>query len=236
MNLRERFNRDGYVVVPDVVRDIEGAVTRLSPTLHNIFNQDIDKYKSCLSMLAKSKAVNDLFSRRRVIEIVNELGIDQISFPSQPVLHVMSPDLKIPKGYYGTDAHQDWPSVQGSLDMITVWIALTNVDDFPIEIIPGSHLKGLRKGKSNGSVLKIPAKDKDFIPLTCKQGDAIFLSGFVIHRTGKGNGLRAAVSQRFDNINEPTFFNRLYPCAQKRIVDREVKWKPTLKQIQDIYA
>lgn len=236
MNLREQFNRDGYVVVPDMVRDIKDQVDTLVHYIYVEFPRGPEKYIGLLSIIAKSKFVHELFSRRRVVEEIRALGIHNYSFPSQPVLHVMSPDLKIPGGYHGTEAHQDWPSVQGSLDMITVWIALTDTDHFPIEVIPGSHLKGLREGKSNGSVLKVAAKDKDFVPLKCKAGDAVFLSGFVIHRTGKSEGFRMAVSQRFDNIDESTFYERNYHCAQKRIVEREIKWKPTLKQIRDIYV
>lgn len=247
MNLSEQFNRDGYVVVRDLVRDLDTVKDEilsltgffsfgLEQGFKNLFDYKIDNYKSFLSLSTKLRVVQDLFSRRRVLDIAEDLGIKNVSYPSQPVLHVMSPDLKIPKGYYGTEAHQDWPSVQGSLDMITVWIALTDIDHFPIEVIPGSHLKGLRKGKSNDSVLKVAAKDKDFIPLKCKAGDAIFLSGFVVHRTGKGDGFRMAVSQRFDNVDEPTFYKRGYPCVQKRVVDRTIKWEPTVKQVRDIYA
>ncbi|QTN30431.1 phytanoyl-CoA dioxygenase family protein [Rhodoferax sp. AJA081-3] len=39
--------------------------------------------------------------------------------------------------------HQDYWSVQGSLDGVVVWMPLVDVDkeNFPLEVIPQSHLK-----------------------------------------------------------------------------------------------
>lgn len=151
-----------------------------------------------------------------------------------PVMHVMSESLKIPDGYWGTEAHQDWASTQGSLDTTTVWIPLTPTkDNFSLEVIPGSHRHGLLDGVTSGSVLKVEAEG-EFIPLDIGFGDVILMSGFLVHRTGKGNGLRIAVSMRFENVCEHTFIGRGYPSAQKRTVDREILWKPTKEQVQNV--
>ena len=234
MSLRENFNRDGYVkksfpediIIPEWWNEIMFART---------FKEG--SYTAFLRMAAKSLRVQKLFIGV-VTDFLEYLGVNPISIIEQPVLHVMSPALRIPDGYYGTAAHQDWPSTQGSLDCVTVWIALTDAGagNFPLEVIPGSHKRGLLDGKMNGSVLEVEAEDKDFVSLECKAGDVIFMSGFLIHRTGKGAGFRVAVSQRFDNAAESTFIERGYPCAQKRVVDREIKWKPTVEQVKAIYA
>ena len=34
------------------------------------------------------------------------------------------------------------------------------------------------------------------------------------------------MSMRFENVLEPTFIERGYPCAQRRVVDREITWRP----------
>lgn len=258
MNLREQYNRDGYVVVkPNPLEGCEPEETlyvfaeildffRLSripdampeylfSIMKTLFDYDIDRYMATLSLCAR--AHQEYFTHMRLVESIEDLGL---KFPVglSPVMHVMSSELHIPNGYYGTAAHQDWPSTQGSLDSVTVWIALTDagIGNFPLEVIPGSHKQGLREGKLNGSVLEVDADDRDFIPIECKAGDVVFLSGFTVHRTGKGNGFRVAVSQRFDNADEPTFIERGYPCAQKRIVDREIRWRPTVEQVQKVFS
>lgn len=237
MTLREDYNRDGYVVVSDPY----GPFIPLEygeKEFKEIFDEGMNSYISFLSAHAKSSVIQKRFLADDIKYDLKSLGLINTFIIGQPVLNVMSPALRIPDGYYGTAAHQDWSSTQGSLDCVTVWIALTDagIGNFPLEVIPGSHRSGLLDGEMNGSVLEVDADEKEFIPIECKAGDVVFLSGFTVHRTGAGTGLRVAVSQRFDNAAEPTFIERGYPCAQKRVIDREIKWKPNIKQVQKIYA
>lgn len=235
MTLRDDYNRDGYVVVKKLLIPFWLSPEYEDYNLQDVFDSDINKYISQLSMMAK-----DFRLQKFILEadLFLCLGIERPVIISQPVLHVMSPKLRIPDGYYGTAAHQDWPSSQGSLDSMAVWIALTDAGtgNFPLEVIPGSHKLGLLDGKMNGSVLEVECDEKEFTPIDCKAGDVVFLSGFTVHRTGAGSGFRVAVSQRFDNADEPTFIERGYPCAQKRVVDRSISWKPTVEQVKKIFA
>lgn len=232
--LREQYKKNGYVKC-----SFENDITNPNwneLSFRKLFNDGIEYYTSWLKMASKEIFLQELFLDD-VADFIEYLEIKPIIIISQPVLHVMSPSLRIPDGYYGTESHQDWPSTQGSLDCVTVWIALTDatVGNFPLEVIPGSHKRGLLEGNVNGSVLEIEADDKEFVPIECKAGDAIFFSGFIVHRTGKGNGFRVAVSQRFDNASEPTFIERGYPCAQKRVIDRTINWKPTVQQVNEVF-
>ena len=78
-----------------------------------------------------------------------------------------------------TGAHQDWASTQGSLETNTVWIPLTNTkNNFPLEVIPGSHKLGLLDGKENGSVLEVEC-DGEFKSIDAEFGDAVQMSGFL---------------------------------------------------------
>jgi hypothetical protein len=234
MTLREDYNRDGYVVVRNLFDSNQEPYEEL---FKFSYNRGAQYYVGFLRKESKRVDTQLLFLDEVIIITLFRLGIEIGNIIEQPVLHVMSQNLRIPNGYYGTEAHQDWSSTQGSLDCITVWVAMTDcaIGNFPLEVIPGSHKQGLRDGKVNGSVLEIESDDKDFVPLECKAGDVIFMSGFLIHRTGKGDGFRFAISQRFDNAAEPTFIERGYPCAQKRVVDRDIKWKPTVDQIRAVF-
>lgn len=235
MTLREQFNKAGFLVVKKGVRVPAKSFTFTESVLASKLSQSVHNYANYMQLIAHN--VNTVSMLSKMITVVGNELIDRPSMVGLPVLHAMSPRLKIPDGYYGAAAHQDWPSVQGGLDMVTVWIALTDagIGNFPLEVIPGSHKRGLREGKPNGSVLEVEADDKDFIPIECEAGDVVFLSGFTVHRTGNGTGFRLAVSQRFDNATEPSFIERGYPCAQKTVVDREIKWKPTVGQVRAVY-
>lgn len=235
MSLREDYNRYGYVKVQNVFDTLHDWDEKI---FKPAYDKGVEHYVGFLRKESKRVDFQILFLIPNIIENLFRLGIEIGNIIEQPVLHVMSPALQIPGGYHGTVAHQDWPSTQGSLDCVTVWVALTDagIGNFPLEVIPGSHKSGLLDGKMNGSVLEVEADEKDFAPIECKAGDVVFMSGFTVHRTGVGNGFRVAVSQRFDNANEPTFIERGYHCAQKRVVDREMKWKPTLEQVRSIYV
>ncbi len=231
MTLREDYNRDGYVIVSECV-DLPYMVDDEN-TLKSLLDKNVGNYIGYLAASSKSIEIQRMFLATNLLEHIIHAPV----ITEQPVLHVMSPNLRIPNGYYGTEAHQDWASTQGSLDCVTIWIPFHDTkDNFPLEVIPGSHLQGLRDGKMNGSVLEVEADDKDFIPIQCEAGDAVFLSGFLVHRTGKKGTFRVAASQRFDNANDPTFIERGYPCAQKRVVDRAISWKPSVGQVRAAYG
>lgn len=141
----------------------------------------------------------------------------------------MADDLRVPDGYFGLGAHQDFPSVQGSLDAVIVWIPLTNVtsESYPVEIIVGSHLRGQLPMVGSGAApweLQPEAIAGDtFTPVCADVGDVVFLSVFTVHRSatvGAKGAHRIALSTRFDNANEPTFVERGYPCAYERSVHR----------------
>ena len=108
--------------------------------------------------------------------------------------------------------------MQGSLDGIIVWLPLFDVgmDNFPLEIITKSHRLGLLPSTDHpfGHQLEEGIiKESDFAPLPLRQGDAVFFSGFLVHRTGARGGdlVRIALSFRFNNVCEPNFVARHYP-------------------------
>lgn len=219
---------------------------KLFHLMKQLFDKDISKYKKTISVLSRLFSVQRLLTNNKVIEKLEDIGLKDLVIPTGPVVHIMSESLKIPGGYYGQGAHQDWTSMQGSLDAVIVWIPLVNIDCnlYPLEVIPGSHKEGLRKGEIEEFYYKINTSEyneKDFIPVEVNVGDVIFMSCWTIHRTGlngRKNDVRLGCSIRYENINEPTYIERGYPTAYKRSVDRELFDEdfPSINDVNNIFS
>lgn len=206
------------------------------------YNQDI--YISTLKVISKLKSVYDILLSFNILKICNLLSIEMPMFHSSPVFHILSNKLKIKDGYQGIGVHQDWPSLQTSLNTITVWIPLMDIDKtlFPIDVIPKSHLFGLCKGKPSTHLYEINEntyKNHEFISLEVNQGGAIFMSNFLLHKTGMTNTdqLRMAISWRYEDALEPSFAERNFPFAQTRIIKRElfIEDFPSVDLVKSIY-
>jgi ectoine hydroxylase-related dioxygenase (phytanoyl-CoA dioxygenase family) len=160
--------------------------------------------------------------------IARALGFEAVTSPTTPVLHVQSDSLRVPDGYFGFAPHQDWSSIQGSLDSFVMWMPLVEVgvERFPVEFLPGSHLRGLLPGRIVTGALEVAPEhlEGEWTRIATRPGDAVMFSTFTVHRTAvEGcSGLRLALSTRFENSAEPTFVARGYPCAYRRTVEREL--------------
>jgi ectoine hydroxylase-related dioxygenase (phytanoyl-CoA dioxygenase family) len=124
----------------------------------------------------------------------------------------MDEDLVVPGGYHRSPPHQDWRSIQGSLDNVVMWIPTTPIRGTGLEVVRGSHRAGL-----------LPTVEHKMTPavehagpweaIDCDPGDVVVFSSFLVHRTSeKSDGLvRIALSTRFNNAAEPTFVERGFP-------------------------
>jgi hypothetical protein len=251
---RARYNEEGFFIFRDVVDRgaIEEIVTeigqvfcdqlrmlgidpeagRLSPqqAMKRLFDLNLKRYLAATSVLARLAGVGRLLHSEPIWKVVQRLGCRRAAIPTHPVTHLMSPDLQIPDGYYGLEPHQDWPSLQGSLDAFVVWVPLVDIDAGmnPLELIPRSHRNGLMKAEvgQNESVIDPRLfRESDFIPLEVRAGDVAVLSSFTVHRSskvGRTGAVRLACSTRYENMEERTYAERGYPSAYKRSIHRDL--------------
>jgi hypothetical protein len=216
----------------------------LHRNMQRLFAADRDVYLAAVRHLNKLLSVQQLLVHEKILSVTAELGLALPSVPTGPVVSIMSDKLRIPGGYFGLAPHQDWTSMQGSLDAVVVWTPLTRVarKNFPLELIPGSHVRGVWDGDNTDSAREIRPdlyQDGDFVPLEARPGDVAFLTSFTVHRTGTRRGarecagLRIACNSRLENSAEPTFARRHFPCAYKRSVERELITPgfPTAEQV-----
>jgi len=222
----------------------ESSAETVHADLQTLFKHDIKIYLATLTLCAKLVSLYELHVHPAVRDFVKAIGITLPVFQTAPVMHLMSKALKIPGGYQGFGVHQDWPTLQGSLDTVTLWIPFIDVDEnlFTMDIIPGSHKAGLLPYTRQNHIFEVDAahyQEADFIPMVAKRGDIVFMSSFAIHRSSlRGDHrLRVSTSMRYENAAEPHFIARRYPFAQKRsvITDLITPDFPTAGQVQGIY-
>lgn len=265
------YKRSGYLVAKNILPEAQiaeihheiarillGQIRYLDPGTHMstsgnsvyellraLFKKDQGRYLACLRLIARLYSLQSLMMHPAILAYTKALGIEMPVMQSRTVFHVMANQLKFPNGYFGFDVHQDWPSLQSSLDMITVWIPLVDVDAelFPIEVIPGSHLNGLVKGGVSEHISTIDPlayNESDFVRLEASRGDVIFMTAFNLHRSvvdGRDHDVRLAASCRYENAMERHVVEHAYPYCQHNIVKREliVENFPTRDQVQAIF-
>jgi hypothetical protein len=208
---------------------------------------DIGRYTKTLGALWRKADIAGLMRHPALFAFVRDaFGWQDVFLPGGDVVLLMARELAIPGGYFGLAPHQDFPSVQGSLDGLVVWIPLTDADraGYPIEVVAGSHRRGLITGvdhtRNGWEVRPDELAGADWRPVEVAMGDVVFMSVFTIHRSaldGAAGRMRIALSTRFDNAAEATFVERIYPTAYQRVVHREqfVRDFPTAEQIARLF-
>lgn len=246
----QAYQRDGYVVVKglmpmqrvaDCMADLATVFAdqlrargmadpgSLLPRAQALLAADLAQFKKVMGALWRLQSVGRLFAEPAVTGFVKEVfGFRALFMPGGQSVHVQSHELKIPNGYFGLEPHQDWPSVQGSLDGLVAWIPLCHVakDSFPLELVPGSHRAGLRPpfdGNTGDKWVVREYVDSDFVAIEAEPGDVVFFTNFTVHRSGllgPEQHIRIACSSRYDNGGEASFIERGYPTAYTRGVHR----------------
>ncbi len=257
------YNANGYYVAKSVfdksqvksvldsinllfAQQLPNSQPSIFQNMKGLFDADLTKYLKVAGALSRSYEAHELLLSKKVTELLSALNMTKLLVPTGPVVHIMSQDLMVPNGYYGLPPHQDYPSMQGSLDSLIVWVPLVDIDRdlYPLEIIPKSNWEGMLLGKMNEKYYEIdPAlyKNEDFIPVEVEAGDVVLMSSFTVHRSGtsgRKNDVRLACSIRFDNAEEENFVNRTYPTVYKRSVDRVILEEgfPTKEQVRKIFS
>ena len=228
------------------------GIDSLDKSLKELAEKNISSYFSASNMLTWSPEILQLFSSPSLIQLLKQLNLNCPTLVSKLQTHIQSDYLskEIDKigGYYLFEQHQDWRSGRGSLDALTTWVPLHNVysDNYTVEVIPGSHLRGLIDSEPDKNGIFYLSKDhkypdSNFERLEISKGDVLILSAFIVHRSGINktpNKTRLAVGARFNNCSEKSFIKRGYPSPYKTSVNLEMKKadEPSAKQIKELFT
>lgn len=248
--IRAEFNKNGYVIVEDFFDDkqLENTLssfnqlvcqqlsllsceplTSLEQNLQLLFKKDPSRYLHTIKAFSRVAAIHQAFNSEKFYQLLQLMQIQCPTIPTGPVVHLMCDELRVPGGYFGQGAHQDWSSMYSSLNALTFWVALTDVNrtNFPLEVIPGSHLSGFIEGQPTDHYFELGLTKYDSalfqtVPVNAKS--AVVFSPFLIHKTGLNScsGFRLATSYRVDDSAEQYHIAQGYYTAYTRSVNRTI--------------
>jgi phytanoyl-CoA hydroxylase len=264
-NLRETFQERGFVRLNGFFskEDVEsvrtdakrvfirqmtsrGFLTRSDPSerefedgMARYFSKDSAGFINCGKTCQHLISLHRLSLRENIVSQLAALGVETPNICTRPVLYFNSRHLAKSEVYYKSPPHQDWRSMQGSLNAIVVWVPLADVsrDLGALEIIPVSHLWGLQESREDAWYRHVEGlRDDQYESIEIEAGDALFFSAFLVHRSGDNvtDSIRWSFHFRYNDLEEPTFISRKYPNPYTYAPQQELITKdfPSTEQLQ----
>ena len=180
------------------------------------FSEDPDGFVNCGKTCQHLISLHRLSLREQIVEKLIALGVKRPNICTRPVLYFNSRHLAKSEVYYKSPPHQDWRSMQGSLNAMVIWVPLADVsrDLGALEIIPGSHVWGLQDSREDEWYRRIEGlTDAQYQTVAVSAGDVLFFSAFLVHRSGNNitDSIRWSCHFRYNDLEESTFVSRKYP-------------------------
>ena len=185
--------------------------------MFDLFRVDLQAFTNCGKQAQHLISLHRLALDERLISVVQSLGLEFPNIATRPVMYFNSSRLATREVYFRLSQHQDWRSMQGSLDSLVVWMPLVNIDRAlgALEVVPGSHRRGLLAAemKDNFGHIAEPLDRAGFVPVEVEKGDALFFSTFLVHQSGTNvtDSIRWSCHFRYNNLRESTFIERGLP-------------------------
>ena len=214
----KQFIKKGYLPLESSLVEISEEL--FNNCLYRLFDDDIECLTNCGKQAQHLISLHRLSLTKNITEILAELGLKTPVISTRPVLFFNHPKLGKKKVYYEVEAHQDWGSMQGSLNSIVIWVPLIDIDISlgALEIIPKSHLFGLRTDHIDSGFRMVSLSEdenKDFISVEVSTGDVLIFSSFLIHKSGENSSSKPRWSChfRYNDLDDKTFIDRKYAHA-----------------------
>lgn len=182
----------------------------------DLYKKDFNLYLQCAKMCQNIPDLYKLYTSDFELKL-QQLNLSFPVYNMRPVVHLSSKHTASHQFYWKANAHQDWYGMRGSLDGIVAWLPIFDIkkEHGFLEVIPKSHLQGLKKHVLSGPTYEIceELEENKFESIEIELGDVLIFSAFTIHRSGINltDEIRFALSLRFDNLEEKTFKEKKYP-------------------------
>lgn len=206
----------------------ETNITNISTTafengMRTLFKNYFNVFLNCGKQAQHLISLHRLSLDDKITNLLKDLGIKTPHISTRPVLFSNHPDIAKSSINHTVPPHQDWASMQGSINSIVIWIPLLDInqDLGSIKVIPESHKHGLittKRLNSFGLVEELPnntpLQDK-FISYDVKMGDIIVFNAFLVHQSGNNisNHFRWSTHFRYNDLEDISFIERGYTHA-----------------------
>jgi hypothetical protein len=231
-NIKEKFIEEGFVLVKNfftkkeiyiVKNDIDEIFETYNKncsdfSIMELFEKDFDGFHGCAKASQNLISLIRMSTCDKLIKLLKKIGINFPSINTRPLVSFSSQRTAKRETNWKVPAHQDWPSVQGSLNGVTCWIPLINInkDLGYLEIAKGSHKRGYIEHNLEHVPLLDNKKIKNeiFTPIKMDLGDILLFNFFTIHRSGLNktkDKIRITTHFRYNDLKEETFIKRKMP-------------------------
>ncbi len=198
-------------------RDVENEV-EFSRCMFEFFKLDEARFIATGRLCQHLVSMHQLSVSSEIMKIVAEVGLKVPTIATRPTMFFNSRYLAKFQGYWKTPAHQDWRSMQGSLNSVVIWVPLLDInrDLGALEIAPGSYRHGLQNTTEDDFYRAINPScytDSAFKPIATELGDCLLFSAFTIHRSGTNvtDRVRWSCHFRYNDMAEKNFIERKFP-------------------------
>ncbi len=139
--------------------------------------------------------------------------------------------VTFPGSEYPTPPHQDFPFIQGTPDVLTIWLPLAECGprDGALRVLRRSTRVGLRTrepkpGVGGVGVPVAPGEAHDWASADYRPGDALVFHSFTVHWAPPNHGerLRLSCDYRYQRVEDPVVEGSLRPHYWPTIPDWEV--------------
>jgi hypothetical protein len=222
----------------------EASEAEFEAGMFALFAADRAAFINCGKHAQHLIALHRLALDERVVRTLVELGVSFPNISTRPVLYFNALRLATKEVYFRLSAHQDWRSMQGSLDSVVVWVPLVRIDRAlgALEVIPRSHRGGLLDAAMEDGYghIRGPVDAESFVPIEVEKGDALVFSTFLVHRSGTNvtESIRWSCHFRYNNLDEKTFIERglPHPYVYKPCDELITADFPTPAQVNQVFG
>jgi phytanoyl-CoA hydroxylase len=186
-----------------------------------LFDKDVATFSNCGKQVQHLVSLHRLSLDEKIMAVLHEIGLGFPNISTRPVLYFNHPKLAKKEVYWRLSLHQDWRSMQGSLDSVVVWLPLVDInrDLGALEVLPGSHKRGLLPADLVDGYGHIDQEVQEkidpaqLVTVEVERGDALFFSTFLAHQSGTNvrQAIRWSCHFRYNNLQEKTFIERGFP-------------------------
>ena len=185
--------------------------------MFKLFQTDLQIFTNCGKQAQHLISLHRLSLDERIVSALKDLGLEFPNISTRPLLYFNAERLAKKEVYWRLDVHQDWRSMQGSLDSVVVWLPLIDIDKNlgALEVYPGSHKWGLLDADivDGYGHLRSDLDKAKLVSIEVAQGDALFFSTLLVHQSGTNMSpsIRWSCHFRYNNLRDPTFIERGFP-------------------------